>query len=102
VDPRSGQALFGGHRVCYRLADDGPPSVLAKPHRRPKDYIQLRLLSARLLVVQVEPLGFGDSDRPADYPLAGLREQVLSVPDRSALTGSWSGDIRKVPPWRRQ
>jgi pimeloyl-ACP methyl ester carboxylesterase len=81
VEPRTGQVWFAGHRICYRLAGDGPTIVLVKPHRRSKDYLQLRLLSARFRVIQVEPLGFGDSDRPAEYPTAGLHEQVLSVLD---------------------
>lgn len=46
---------------------------------------QLRLLSDRYQVIQVEPLGFGSSDRPQDYPDAGLHEQVLAVADREAV-----------------
>jgi pimeloyl-ACP methyl ester carboxylesterase len=55
--------------------------VLVKPHRHPKDYPHLRVLSSRYRVIQIEPLGFGSSDRPAEYPRVGLHEQVLTVLD---------------------
>jgi pimeloyl-ACP methyl ester carboxylesterase len=53
--------------------------VLVKPHLRPKDYVQLRLLADRFRVIQIEPLGFGASDRPQQYPESGVAEQVLEV-----------------------
>lgn len=85
IEPRGGRVLFAGHVISYRVAGHGPALVLVKPHRYPKDYPQLRLLSDRYRVIQVEPLGFGASDRPHDYPVAGLHEQVLAVVDREAV-----------------
>ena len=59
--------------------------VLVKSNRYPRDCRQLALLSGRYRVIQVEPLGFGASGRPHDYPRAGLHEQVLAVADREAV-----------------
>jgi pimeloyl-ACP methyl ester carboxylesterase len=85
VQPRSGRVPFAGHDISYRVAGRGPALVLVKPHRYPKDYLQLRLLADRYQVIQVEPLGFGASDRPHRLPGAGLHEQVLAVVDREAV-----------------
>lgn len=85
VQPRSGRVSFAGHGISYRVAGSGPALVLVKPHRYPKDYLQLRLLADRYQVIQVEPLGFGASDRPHNFPAAGLHEQVLAVVDREAV-----------------
>lgn len=64
MEPCSGQVEFAGHRVSYRMAGEDPALVLVKPHLRPKDYPQLQLLSDQHQVIQIEPLGFGASDRP--------------------------------------
>jgi hypothetical protein len=85
IEFRSGRASFAGHDISYRVAGHGPALVLVKPHRHPKDYLQLRLLSDRYMIIQIEPLGFGASDRPGDYPQAGLHEQVLAVLDRESV-----------------
>lgn len=85
LEPRSGRVPFAGHDIAYRVAGHGAALVVVKPHRYPRDYRQLRLLSDRYQVIQVEPLGFGSSDRPQDYPGAGLHEQVLAVADREAV-----------------
>ena len=37
------------------------------------------------VVIQVEPLGFGASDRPVDHPPIGINDQVLAVADREAV-----------------
>jgi pimeloyl-ACP methyl ester carboxylesterase len=82
AEPRSGRVSVAGHDVAYRVAGRGAVLLLVKPHRYPKDYRHLRLLSGQYRVIQVEPLGFGASDRPRDYPDAGIHEQVLAVADR--------------------
>lgn len=81
----SGQTRFAGRRISYRVAGDGPALVVVKPHRRPRDCVQLRLLAGRYRVIQVEPLGFGESDPlPADSA-AHVHEQVLAVVDHEAV-----------------
>lgn len=85
AQPRSGRVSFAGHGISYRVAGSGPALVLVKPHRHPKDYPQLRLLADRYQVIQVDPLGFGASDRPHDFPAVELHEQVLAVVDREAV-----------------
>jgi pimeloyl-ACP methyl ester carboxylesterase len=84
-EPRTGRASFAGHDISYRVAGRGPAVVLVKPHRRPKDYPQLRILPDRYLTVQIEPLGFGASDRPREYPEAGLHEQIHAVLDQEMV-----------------
>jgi pimeloyl-ACP methyl ester carboxylesterase len=84
VAVRNGWVEFAGHRVSYGVAGDGPALIIVKPHRYPKEYIELSQLSDRFRVIQVSPLGFGDSDRPEDYPPAGIHEQVLRVADSEA------------------
>jgi pimeloyl-ACP methyl ester carboxylesterase len=84
AEPRSGRVSFAGHDIAYRVAGRGAVLVLVKPHRYPRDYRQLGLLSDRYRVIQVEPLGFGASDRPHDYPDVGIHEQILAVADREA------------------
>jgi pimeloyl-ACP methyl ester carboxylesterase len=86
TEPRSGRVQFAGHSIAYRVAGHvGATLLLVKPHRHPRDYPQLRLLAGRYRVIQVEPLGFGASGRPLDYPGAGLHEQVLAVADHEAV-----------------
>jgi pimeloyl-ACP methyl ester carboxylesterase len=85
MEPRDGEAFFAGYRIAYRVLGEGPAVVLVKPHRLPKDYDLLTLLSARHQVIQIEPLGFGRSERPADYPPEGIHEQVLAVLDAESV-----------------
>ncbi|MEQ7127028.1 alpha/beta hydrolase [Actinopolymorpha sp. B11F2] len=82
---RSGQAEFAGHRVAYRVAGHGPALVVLKNDRYSTVSVELRLLSDRYMVVQISPLGFGRSDRPRDYPRAGIHEHVLSVLDHEEV-----------------
>jgi hypothetical protein len=83
-EPRNGRVSVAGYDVAYRVAGRGAALVLVKPHRHPRDYPHLGLLAGRYRVIQVEPLGFGASDRPPDHPDAGIDEQVLAVADREA------------------
>lgn len=66
--------------VSFRIAGQGPTLVLVKPHRLPRDYPQLLLLADRYRVIQIEPLGFGDS--PAVHPPPSVPDQVLGLADR--------------------
>jgi hypothetical protein len=81
VEPCGEAVRYAGHRISYRVVGHGMPLVLVKPHRDPAVYPQVRLLSDQYRVIQIEPLGFGRSDRPRDYPTTGLHEQVLAVLD---------------------
>lgn len=82
---RSGHAQFAGHRIAYHVAGQGPALVLLRNDRYSKVSAELRLLSDRYTVVQVSPLGFGRSDRPRDYPPAGIHEHVLAVLDHEEI-----------------
>jgi pimeloyl-ACP methyl ester carboxylesterase len=84
VEVRSDWVEFAGYRISYRVAGAGPALVIVNPHRYPKERIELGRLSGRFRVIQVSPLGFGDSDRPENYPAAGIHEQVLRVADSEA------------------
>jgi hypothetical protein len=63
---RTNSVRFADQRISYRLAGSGPALVLVKPHRAPKDYVQLRLLADRFTLLQINPLGYGASDRPRE------------------------------------
>jgi pimeloyl-ACP methyl ester carboxylesterase len=76
---RVGRREFAGHGISYRVAGSGPALVVVKPHRLPRVYELVPLLCSRYTVIQIEPLGFGSSDRPADHPGADVHEQVLAV-----------------------
>jgi pimeloyl-ACP methyl ester carboxylesterase len=67
------------------MAGDGPAVVLVKPHRLPREYPHLRLLSGAFRTIQIDPLGFGASDRPREHPRVVLHEQVLSVLDHEGV-----------------
>lgn len=84
-DPRVESLVFSGYRLVYRVAGTGPALVLIKPHRAPKEYVQLRLLADRYTMIQIDPLGFGSSDKPSDYPLDGVDKQVKSVLDQEGI-----------------
>src|SRR5262245_31700358 len=74
---------FAGYRLRYAVAGSGPAVVLPKKDRG--GYAPFDRLADRYTMVQVEPLGFGWSDRPADYPEAGLQEQILAVCDAEGI-----------------
>lgn len=74
---------FAGHVLRYAVAGSGPAVVLPKKDRG--TYVPFEQLADRYTMMQVEPLGFGRSDRPDDYPPAGIHEQILSVCDRENI-----------------
>lgn len=73
--------MFDGHRVVYRTGGAGSAIVVIRQNRARLDTIQLRHLRESHRVVQVDPLGYAASDRPAGYPAETLPQQVLSVLD---------------------
>src|SRR3954452_18159909 len=77
------------------FAIEWPVLVVLRLHRFPKERIPFRLLSGRFAVIEVDPLGFGDSDRTLEYPQGGVHEQVLAVLDQEAVGYSQGA------PWQR-
>ena len=84
---RTARAEFAGHQVWYLVLGDGPPRVLPKPHREPRLYPFALWLAARYLVIQIEPLGHGHSDRPHDHAPGGVHQQVHASPRRYVAAG---------------
>lgn len=78
-------AVLGGARIAYRVAGHGPVLVLIKNDQRPRDFSAVAQLANRFRVVQVHPVGFGASDRPADYAFGSIDDQVLAVMDREQI-----------------
>ena len=76
-------AVFGARRLRYAVAGSGPAVVLPKKDRGP--YVPFERLADRYTMVQIEPLGFGRSDRPDPYPPAGIHEQILAVCDKEEI-----------------
>lgn len=76
-------ATFAGHQLRYAVMGSGPAVVLPKKDRG--SYVPFERLSDRYTMVQIEPLGFGQSDRPDPYPSVGIHEQVLAVCDQEAI-----------------
>lgn len=82
---RTARAEFADHEVWYLVLGDGPPLVLPKPHREPRLFPFALWLAARYMVIQIEPLGHGRSDRPRDHPPGGVHEQVHAVLDEEGV-----------------
>lgn len=74
---------FCGHAIRYSVAGDGRAVVLPKKDRH--DYVPFHRLADRYRTLQVEPLGFGQSDRPDPYPPYGVAEQILAVCDAEGI-----------------
>jgi pimeloyl-ACP methyl ester carboxylesterase len=74
---------FAGHVLRYAVAGRGRAVVLPKKDRGA--YIPFERLADRYTMVQIEPLGFGRSERPAGYPAGGVHEQVLAVCDEEGV-----------------
>lgn len=72
---------FDGHRLAYRVTGRGPALVVLNGYRRRQDLPQLRLLRASWQVFQIDPLGYGYSDRVPGYAGETLTGQVLAVLD---------------------
>jgi pimeloyl-ACP methyl ester carboxylesterase len=73
---------FDGHRLAYRVAGSGPALVVLNGYRRRADLVQMRVLSDRWRVFQIDPIGYGYSDRVPGYADEALTGHVLSVLDR--------------------
>jgi pimeloyl-ACP methyl ester carboxylesterase len=74
-----------GHRIVYRVAGSGPPLVALYPHRGPDRDPRPGLLADRWQVFQIDPLGFGASDRPHAWPASRFHEQVVAIMDRHGV-----------------
>lgn len=55
------------------------------PKKDRGSYVPFERLADRYTMIQVEPLGFGRSERPTDYPASGVHEQVLAVCDEEGI-----------------
>jgi pimeloyl-ACP methyl ester carboxylesterase len=86
ADHPSRGATYDGHRVWYRVAGSGPALVLVRQNRVPADDRQLQLFSDRFTVLQVTPIGFGASERPAGYrPSDGVAPHILAAIDQEGI-----------------
>lgn len=72
---------FDGHRLAYRVSGEGPALVVISLYRRREDMIQAQVLSDRWRVFQIQPLGYGYSERVAGYAGEALADQVMGVLD---------------------
>lgn len=72
-----------GALVAYRIAGDGPVIVLIKNSKHPVDFPVAQLLASQYRTVQIQPVGFGASDRPARYDFGAIDRQVLASGARS-------------------
>lgn len=70
-----------GARVAYRVAGDGQAVVLIKNNKRPLDFPVAQLLASSFRTFQIQPVGFGASDRPPHYDFGSIDRQVLAVLD---------------------
>ncbi len=76
---------FDGHRLAYRVTGDGPALIALSLYRRREDLVQARVLSDRWQVFQIEPLGYGYSERVPGYAGEALADQVLAVLDHHGV-----------------
>src|SRR6476659_7820905 len=76
---------FDGHRLAYRVNGDGPALVVMSLYRRREDAVQARILSDRWRVFQIQPLGYGYSERVPGYAGEALAAQVVAVLDRHGV-----------------
>ncbi|MEX0874697.1 MAG: alpha/beta hydrolase [Actinomycetota bacterium] len=76
------QVEFDGHCLAYRVSGQGSALVLLNLYRRRADMVQARVLSTKLRVFQVFPLGYGYSERVPGFAGERLVDQVLAVLDR--------------------
>lgn len=72
---------FDGHRLAYRATGEGPALVVMSLYRRREDVVQCQVLSDRWRVFQIQPLGYGYSERVPGYAGEALADQVLAVLD---------------------
>lgn len=74
-----------GARVAYRTAGEGPVIVLMKNNKRPLDFPVAQLLAGHYRTFQLQPVGFGASDRPTSYDFGAIDRQVLAVLDHEGV-----------------
>lgn len=79
------QLDFDGHRLAYRVSGDGPALVVVSLYRRREDVIQARVLDDRWRIFQIQPLGYGYSERVPGYAGEVLVDQVLAVLDHHGV-----------------
>lgn len=70
-----------GASVAYRVAGDGRAIVLIKNTKHPVDFPVAELLASNFRTLQIQPVGFGASDRPARYDFGSIDHQVLTMLD---------------------
>lgn len=83
--PRWSDFAYDGHTIRYCVFGAGPPIAVVKPHRNPPVYDVSWLLATTHTVVQIEPLGFANSDRPVLHRDPGVARQVLDVLDHEQI-----------------
>ena len=74
---------LGGHQLRYSIAGQGRAVLIPKKDRH--GYLAATGLAERYRVLQVEPIGFGHSDRPDRYPSISVPEQILAVCDAEGV-----------------
>ncbi|TCC58868.1 alpha/beta fold hydrolase [Kribbella pittospori] len=79
------EVVRAGARIAYEVSGDGPALVLIRNNRRPRDFRPADWLADRFRVVQVHPVGFGASERPAEYDFGSIGAQVLAVLDHEGI-----------------
>ncbi|MEC3919366.1 alpha/beta fold hydrolase [Nocardia sp. CDC160] len=101
--PRTRRFDVGDHRLAYDVRGDGPDTVVLIPgllmSRRMQGPLADELAATGLRVVTLDPLGTGESDRPADsssYSMRGFAEQVVALldelgVDRAVVYGTSAG-----------
>ena len=58
---------------------------MVKNNRLPLEFGAARLLADRFRVFQIHPVGFGASDRPAEYDFGDIGAQLVAVMDREGV-----------------
>lgn len=74
---------LGGHRLRYSVMGQGPAVVVPRKDRG--RYVAVAALATRYRVLQIEPIGFGESDRPVPYPPISVPEQILAGCDAEGV-----------------
>lgn len=76
---------FDGRRLAYRVTGTGPALVVLSLYRRRDDGVQAQVLSDRWQIYQIQPLGYGYSERVPGYAGEALVDQVVAVLDRHGV-----------------
>jgi pimeloyl-ACP methyl ester carboxylesterase len=72
---------YDGHRLAYRVSGRGPVLVVIGQYWRKVSDVAAQLLENQYLVVQITPVGYGQSDRVPGFAGEALAGQVLAVLD---------------------